>query len=278
MALTDYPLPIIHHYEMDLARIGRLQTWLTRMDKAQLKAMNISNSRIPTLPDAVELLSLVTGRLGSSRLIVSAFGLREGLLYEALPDDVAAEDPLLAAARMEGDAQGRFAGHGDQIARWISPLFQDDEPRWARIRLAACLLADVGWRANPEFRAERGMEVALHGNWVGLTAEERAVLAQALHANFGGSLTVVPALEKLARPDNLLRAMQWGLAIRLCQRLSGGAAGPLAGSSLSLQGDHILLYLDELYSDLAGEIVERRLKQIGQTMNRPVHLQIGPAQ
>jgi exopolyphosphatase/guanosine-5'-triphosphate,3'-diphosphate pyrophosphatase len=89
---------------------------------------------------------------------------------------------------------------------------------------------------------------------------------------------VVPALEKLARPDNLLRAMQWGLAIRLCQRLSGGAAGPLAGSSLSLQGDHILLYLDELYSDLAGEIVERRLKQIGQTMNRPVHLQIGPAQ
>ncbi len=275
MRLTRYPLPIIHHYEMSIGRIARLQAWLARADKAQLKAMQLSGTRLPTMPDAAEVLAHITRRLGSSSLVVSAYGLREGLLFEALPEDVAQEDPLLAAARTEGNAQGRFMGHGDKIGRWIAPLFADDSPQWARIRLAACLLADVSWRANPEFRAERGMEVALHSNWVGLNAQERAVLAQALHASFGGNAGLVPALQKLAEPTLLTRAVQWGLAIRLCQRLSGGAEGPLAGSSLTVRDGMIVLSLSERYAGLAGETVDRRLRQLGQAMGMSFLLEAG---
>ena len=56
----------------------------------------------------------------------------------------------------------------------------------ARLRHAACLLADVGWHANPEFRAERGVEIALHGNWVAIDARGRAIIAQALWTSLGG--------------------------------------------------------------------------------------------
>lgn len=268
MTLTRYPLPIIHHYEMAPGRAVALQRWIDRNDKAKVKALpTLSGARVPTLPDAAHLLSTVVARLKTSHLTVSAFGLREGLLFEALPESLRGEDPLLVGARAEGDAQGRFKGHGDHISHWIEPLFRSDPPRWERIRQAACQLADVGWRANPEFRAERGLEVALHGNWVGITAEERAVLAQALYANFGGGVSLAPGLSALASDELLKRATQWGLAIRLCQRLSGGAESPLDGSELSVRDGTIILRLDPDFACLAGETVSRRLKQLGQAMD-----------
>lgn len=271
MSLTRYPLPIIHHYEMAPGRAQALQRWIDRTGKAGGKTSGklpaVSGARVPMLPDAAHLLTTLVARLKSSHLTVSAFGLREGLLYQSLPEDKRGEDPLLAAARAEGDAQGRFVGHGDQIHRWIAPLFSGDADKWQRIRHAACLLADVGWRANPEFRAERGLEVALHGNWVGITAEERAALAQALHANFGGGVAVAAGLSALASEDMLKRATQWGLAIRLCQRLSGGAEAPLDGSKLSIADGTIVLRLQSDFAALAGETVNRRLRQLGQAMD-----------
>lgn len=267
MSLTRYPLPIIHHYEMAPARATALQRWIARTDKASVKSHPaVSGARVPTLPDAAHLLSAVVARLKSTHLTVSAFGLREGLLFQSLPTALRMEDPLLIAARAEGDAQGRFVGHGDHINRWIAPLFNGEAHKWQRVRHAACLLADVGWRANPEFRAERGLEIALHGNWVGITAEERAVLAQALHANFGGGISIAPGLTALAGEDLLKRATQWGLAIRLCQRLSGGAEAPLDGSTLTARDGTIILHLEPSFACLAGETVTRRLRQLGQAM------------
>ncbi|HZV18807.1 MAG TPA: Ppx/GppA family phosphatase [Sphingobium sp.] len=266
MQLTGYPLPILHHYEMAPERAAALLTWLTHASKAVLKAVPaLSSARLPTLPDAARLLCTIVDRFAPSRLVVSAFGLREGLLYADLPAEVASQDPLLVAARVEGEAQGRFMGHGDQISSWIAPLFMDDTAAWQRIRLAACLLADVGWRANPDFRAERGLDFALHGNWAGVSAAERAALAQALYANFGGS-GIVPTLHVLAEPAVLKRAIQWGLAIRLCQRLSGGAEGALLGSRLSIRDGTLILRLEPRYANLAGETIDRRLKQLGQAM------------
>lgn len=92
------------------------------------------------------------------------------------------------------------------------------------------------------------------------------MLAQTLHANFGGGITLAPGLDALANEDMLKRATQWGLAIRLCQRLSGGAEAPLDGSLLSMSGGTIILRLEPDFAALAGETVSRRLRQLGQAM------------
>ena len=117
--------------------------------------------------------------------MVSAYGLREGLLHQRLTPAEAALDPLIEAARDEGRQLGRFPEHGDLLDRWIAPLFADDAPGEARLRHAACLLSDTSWRANPEFRVELGIETALHGNWVAIDARERAMMAAALAASLG---------------------------------------------------------------------------------------------
>jgi exopolyphosphatase/guanosine-5'-triphosphate,3'-diphosphate pyrophosphatase len=268
MHLTGFPLPVIHNYEMPAERAEHLARVVSHMGRESLKGVPaLTGSRIPTLPGAAALLSVLVRQLGSSRLVVSAYGLREGLLFEDLPPEIRALDPLLIAAEAEGEAQGRFPGHGDLIENWIAPLFLEDGSKWRRIRRTACLLADVGWRANPDFRSERGVEVALHGNWVGIDVEGRAMLAQALHSNFGAGIGVPADVARLASPEALKRAGLWGLAIRLGQRLSGGVEGPLLSGRLEAEGDTLSLILPERHADLYGEAVERRLRQLGQAMD-----------
>jgi len=191
--------------------------------------------------------------------------LREGLLYERLSPEERALDPLIEAARDEGARLGRFTEHGDLIARWIAPLF-DDPPEDERLRHAACLLADVGWQANPEFRDERGREIALHGNWVAIDARGRAMVAQALHTALGGGMDAPEPLTALADWGELARAAQWGLAIRLGQRLSGGVAGPLKRSSVAIDGEGLALNLEPRDAALYGEAVVKRHKTLASAM------------
>jgi exopolyphosphatase / guanosine-5'-triphosphate,3'-diphosphate pyrophosphatase len=269
MHLTDYPLPVLHNYNMPPQAAVRLVRAVSRIDRKALKAIEtLSSTRIPALADAAALLATLSRQLGSSSLVVSAFGLREGLLYASLNLDEQREDPLISATRAAGARQGRFDEHGDLLARWIAPLFMHESAEDTRLRLAACLLGDVAWAASPEFRAERGVEVALHGNWVGIDARGRAMVGQALSASFGGGLMASPVITQLASPEDLGRASMWGLAMRLGQRLSGGVAGPLSVSSLAVDDRTLTLTLRPDQHSLYGEAVERRHRQLAALLGR----------
>ena len=257
--LTDYALPIIHGYTLDAPTVARLGRTIAHLSKQRLRSIpGLSSGRAATLGDANALLGLVMRELGSDHAIVSSYGLREGLLYGALDAEQRQLDPLIVGAREEGRLLGRFAEHGDLLDRWIAPLFADELPEVSRIRHAACLLADVGWHANPEFRAERGAEVALHGNWVGITAAERAVLAQALFTSLGGGATMMPAATSLADALALERAIWWGLAIRLGQRLSAGLAGPLQRTRVVADGGRVVVHFSGDDNALYSEASEKR--------------------
>ncbi|KQR83925.1 Ppx/GppA family phosphatase [Sphingomonas sp. Leaf343] len=259
MGLAGYPLPVVHQYCLAPATVAQLAAQLPLMTKQQLRDIpGLSSGRAATLPDATALLDIVLRELGSAGTVISAFGLREGLLFGMLDAPTRALDPLIVAAREEGRLLGRFPEHGDLLDRWIAPLFAHEAPSQARIRHAACLLADVGWHANPEFRAERGVEVALHGNWVAIDARERAQLAQSLFTSLGGGTLSPDPLPRLAGQQALAGAVAWGLAIRLGQRLSAGLAGPLQRSRLARDAGTVTLALPAADRALYGETVEKR--------------------
>lgn len=269
MHLNSYPLPVIHQYSMGLPAIARMGRTISHVPKSWLRAIpGLSSGRATTLGDAAALLAALLKHLEADTTIVSAFGLREGLLYGQLDAERRSEDPLIVAARDEGQRHGRFPEHGDLLDHWISPLFVSDTPELARLRLAACLLADVGWRANPEFRAERGVEIALHGNWVAIDARGRALLAQALFTSLGGGTQVPAPIESLAPAEDLKRAIVWGLAMRLGQRLSGGLAGPLRRSRLTDDGEIVTLHVSSDDLALYGEAVERRHNALATALGR----------
>lgn len=260
MALSDHPLPIVHEHVMPADRPRALVAALAKLDKAGARELGLSTSRLATLPEANLLLCALVDVLKPARLVVSSFGIREGLLYSALDPATRARDPLVEAAREAGAGLGRFPQHGELLDNWIAPLF-DDEPPCARLRLAACLLADIAWAAHPDFRADRGVDMALHGNWVAIDAPGRVRLAQALFTAFGGGRALpYPDIVALCAPEQLQRATRWGLAIRLGQRLSGGVAAGLERSRLERRGDMLRLKLKD--AALAGETVERRLRSL----------------
>ena len=268
MGLTGYPLPIVHGYCMDADTIAKLKRTIEGSTRAELRAVpGLSSGRVSTLGDAAAILSVLIRELGCARTVTSAYGLREGLLFGDLDAPARAQDPLTVATRDEGRRAARFPEHGDLLDRWLAPLFDRDAAPAARLRNAACQLADVGWRANPDFRAELGVEVALHGNWVGVDAAGRAQMAQALHASLGGSGIPEP-LTRLARADKLARATAWGLAIRLGQRLSGGLAGPLQRSRLAADEGTVTLHLAPEDRALYGETVERRHAALATALDR----------
>jgi exopolyphosphatase/guanosine-5'-triphosphate,3'-diphosphate pyrophosphatase len=235
----------------------------------------VSLSRFPTLPNANALLAALVGVLAPDRLTVSSFGIREGLLYDELPRGERALDPLIEAAREAGAGLGRFEQHGDLLDGWIAPAF-DDGPKMARLRLAACLLADIGWAAHPDFRAERGIDMALHGNWVAVDSPGRVMMAQALFCNFGGGRALpYPDVAALCSAEKLRRAANWGLAMRLGQRLSGGVAGCLRRSRLARDGDSLRLEVARRDAALLGETVERRLKTLAGEMGLRPEMAVG---
>jgi len=264
MAITGFPLPATHHYRMKPGQAAELKR-LAEVDGEWMKA--VSPARQASAPIAATLLHLVADELEPSELIVSAFGLREGLLYSALRPAMRRKDPLLEAARDAGGGEHRFGQHGDLLHEWVAPLFQD-KPSLQRLRLAACLLADVAWQAAPMFRADRGVEMALHGDWTAVDASGRVIMAQALTSNFGRDSLPDMRLQQLCKPEQLERAHCWGLAMRLGQRLSGGVASVLEQTRLNLSRTDVTLCVPHGNEALAGDAVRRRLQRLADAFGR----------
>lgn len=272
LADLEHPLPIIHQHRIDPARSAALGRLLETMPGDSLrKITRLSAGRIEILPAARTVFDALIEVLRPSAAVASAFGLREGLLFRDLAPDVRNEDPLLAAALEIGEMLGRFGDHGDLIDRWIAPLFTDDTPALARIRRTACLMSDVAWNAHPDYRAERAVEMALHGNFVAIDAHGRALLGQALCHVFGNDFQLPAGIAALLDPGESARASAWGRAIRLAQRLSGGAERGLTRSTLSLGGDHLELAVSGP-AETVGESAAKRLSQLAAALGRQARI------
>lgn len=268
LELTKHPLAVLDQHTLPRSALRRLIRATKRLSFEELRTIpGMASNRAAALPDATALLAALVNILDVPEMTVSSSGLREGLLYQALDADMRAQDPLIVAAEFEGRRLARFAPHGRAIAEWITPLFDDDAPIDSRVRLAASLLSDVAWSANPDFRAERGTEIGLHGNWRSIDIPGRILLARALYAGFGGADGEFPSMGNLVSADRLARARQWGLAIRLAQRLTGGIEAPLKASGVSVEGGKLRLCLNPGWHHLAGESVERRLRVLAHALD-----------
>jgi exopolyphosphatase/guanosine-5'-triphosphate,3'-diphosphate pyrophosphatase len=269
MKIMGHPLPIVHNHQILAERLDELRQALASRTFEELKAhTQISSGRIPTLPAVVDLLEAMIQVLGPRKVVVSAFGLREGLLYRDLDEETRDEDPLLAAAIEVGDRLGRFGDHGTSLDIWMNGLFPDESAEMQRLRLATCLLGDIAWNAHPDFRAERAVDLAIHGNWVGIDAHGRAVLGRALCSAFGGDGGFNPKLAALLRPGEVERVTAWGRALRLAQRLSGGTEVLLRKTSIDLAPGKVVLSVPEKHRMLYSDAVERRLVQLAKALGR----------
>ena len=268
MLATEFPLPITHQYRMKPTRAKELRKLVRALDPRLSGAA--APPRLAASPVAAMLLDILVDEFEPSQLVVSIYGIREGLLYSNLKPDLRSVDPLIEEARHAGGGEHRFGQHGDLLDEWIAPLF-DDPPAMRRLRLASCLLADVAWQSNPGFRADRGIEMALHGNWVAVNPSGRVIMAQTLAANFGRDRLPDDRLAQLCKQEQLTRAQCWGAAMRFGQRLSGGVGSVLKRTRLAAHGGMIELSVRRGEEALIGDQVERRFIRLAELLGcKPV--------
>ncbi|RST31201.1 Ppx/GppA family phosphatase [Sphingomonas ginkgonis] len=271
----EHPLPIIHGHRIEPRRVTRIRAVVRSSEPDELKRLaGVSSARVGSLPAGAAMLDALQRALNPKAIVASAFGLREGILYAGLDTEVRKEDPLLAAALEVGERLGRFGDHGAALDQWMAPLFTSDGAAQVRLRLAACLLADIAWNAHPDYRAERAVDLAVHGNWVGIDSEGRAILGRTLCTAFGGDGGFDPRLEALLSPEQRQSAVAWGKAIRLAQRLSGGTEALLHKTAIDLEDEAVVLHIRAKYRALCAEAVERRLKSLAETLGRKSRVEI----
>ena len=265
MHVSGYPLTILSNYQMPAeAPVDLAATVNDPAELAQTKI--VSTARAVALPGATALLAALVRLFQPEKLVTSIYGLREGLLFDQLSDAQRQQDPLIAAARFEGERLARFPFHGDMLADWIAPVFADQSAKDTRLCRAACLLADSVWNVNPEHRADHALSQALDGNWPGVVASDRAIIAAALWTVHGGKRSLPAILTQLATHGELAQAVIWGLAIRLAQRIDGGTGSALADSHINGDNDILTLHLTRHSARLRSNTLVRRLQALGDAL------------
>lgn len=277
MARAKPPIHVIHQYTIGGGDLQELCGLIARQQKTSLERMaGVSRRRIETLPYAALVMERLLARLRPERVVFSAFGLREGHLFDLLEPEERARDPLLVTAREVAADHARYGfGSAGQFEPWIAPIFVGEdagEPGWDdRLRSAACLLSDIGWAEHPDYRREHAYLRVLRLQVPGVDHTERAYLACALYVRYGGSLDdalVAPAAGLLSGPRRH-RALLLGQALRLAHTLTGGATGMLEGVRLVRTERRVELVLPPESAHLPGDVVQRRLDALTKTLKLP---------
>ena len=279
MEQTHYPLHIIHHYRIGRSEGEELARIVGKLGRRTLASIRgVSRKRVETLPFSALLLERLLRIAEPAEVVFSAYGLREGFLYDLLEKGERRKDPLIAYARDIGAREGRLGDIGTDLAEWIAPVQPPEAAASKRLVQAICHMSDIGWREHPDYRAKHGFERVLHLPAVGWTHRERVFAAMAIAHRYGGEFEESAVVDRLLDADGRKHAIAFGMALRLAYSMSGGGAiSLLKSAALRLDPDRLVLTLPAGSEALYGEAVKRRLEALGRGLDKPVSVETGAA-
>lgn len=274
MAMSGYPLRVAHQYEITRSDAVDVARFVARQSRHSLEGIEgLSKKRMETLPYAAVVLEALIDHLRLDRVVISAYGLREGLLLDAMPDDVRAREPLLEGCEALSNGRGLTPEMGPALEGWLAeafgglpPLFGGRDPI---LLAAACRLADLGSRLHPDHRGSLVFDQVLRAPIAGMNHPERAFLASVAFARHSGSPTT-PEPETIGRVlsnERRQRARALGSAIRLGCDLSGRNAALLKRTTLAIEGETLKLTADPGWADmLLGEQTAKRASTLASAL------------
>lgn len=281
MEMADYPLKVAHQYEMTRSDAIDVARFVARQSKNSLERIQgLSKKRFDTLPYSALVLDALIERLGIEKIVISAYGLREGLLLESMTPEEAGRDPLIEGCEALTTVRGLSADLGGALHRWLQPAFgQLPAVFGARepiLIAAACRLADLGARLHPDHRGDLAFEQVLRAPIAGMNHAERAFLASAAYARHSSTPSTPEAatVARILSAERRQRARALGSAIRLGCDLSGRNAALLDHCALSIEADHLILTPQPGWGDiLLGEQTAKRAQTLAQALR--LKLQLG---
>jgi exopolyphosphatase/guanosine-5'-triphosphate,3'-diphosphate pyrophosphatase len=283
MEQRNYPLHVMHGYVMrarDAADFARLVEVVQTDSLVAIDA--VSSSRRPLLAYGAATLEEIIRVAKPAEIVISACGVREGLLYERLTKEMRKRDPLIEAAQGLNHLRSRSPRHGEELCAWADAFFKSTGlPQGVeeiRLRHAACYLADIGWRAHADYRGEQALNIIAHAAFVGIDHPGRAFLALAsAYRHTGVDEDVSPSLRQLVSASMLDHARLLGAAMRVAYIVSAANDGVLPHAPLKVKDDALVLKLPSELADLANDRLMGRMRQLGRIIGREPKINVARA-
>jgi len=273
MQKANYPLQIVQQFELPAREAVNICHLIATQSPASLERIRgVTKRRMENLAYAALVLQALIEVFGFDTINFSANGLREGILFEHLPDDLKTRDPLIEGCAALGARQGITNEIGPALAQWLHDFYVTtsgfDVPDMRLIR-AASKLADMGALLHPDHRADLVCDQVLRAPIPGQNHQERVFLACALFTRYSGDpYTKEPVLiSRILGDDGLERATQLGLALRLGCDLSAKSADLLGHAHLTQQGRDLVIEAKSGWEDLLlGEQTKKRAKSLANAL------------
>ncbi len=282
MEAQDYPLRVLHGFQMKRQETLDFAAYLMKQPEPKdIPGMQfISKKRRHVVPFGALVLSRLIKRINPSEIVTSHYGVREGIVYSMLDAQQLEKDPLLSACEDMAYLRSRSPDHAFELCDWTDLLFQNgplketDEER--RLRHAACLISDIGWRTHPSFRAERTMASIAYSVYSGIDHAGRAFLALSNFFRHNGPNAKGDdqIFRPLLTPELFERARILGSAIRTAHMISAGVTGIIPKTPIFYEDDRLVIELPHPFDALDGERLARRFANLGRLFDMETEIRV----
>ena len=275
---NDYPMRTLQAYSLSAKDADNLARWSYKEGfETVLAWQGLRKRRAETLPYGGYLLSKIIKIMQPSKIVISTTGLREGLIYDAMPAELRARDSLFDGCRDLARGNLQAVNFGEPLYNFLEPAaahfphcFKPEAE--SRLRRAACYLVGIGKGLHPDYRANLVFDDVLYAPVAGLTHKERAYLALILFSSYTSAkaLPNEKALDALLSEDEQLAARAYGTAIRLAVVATGRSPDLLADFRLSVKDGALNFTAVKGAQALMSERVLHRLRKLSQITGLPL--------
>ena len=250
MRQRQYPMHIMHNYVIPTRDALEFAKLVERIEADALSSIeSVSSARRPLLAYGAAVLEEIIRQANPREIVISALGVREGLLFESLSPEDQAQDPLIVAASEFNRLRSRAPAHAEELfaldergSSTTTHLEETDEEK--RLRHAACLLSDIAWRAHPDYRAEQSHDLISNATFIGIDHPARAYLALAAsYRHVSSEVDIGLVSRSLVSARQLDRARVLGGAMRVAYILSAAMPGVLPRAPMIAQKGKVVLTL-----------------------------------
>ena len=271
---TGYPLHVMHGYVIPAKEALDFSSLVHRVNTETLSQIEVvADARRPLLSYAALVLEHVVRLARPKEVVISALGVREGLLYSLLNAEERQGSPDRRGMGAQSAAVALSAITARSCAwtdRFIASSGLDETAEERRLRQAACLLADIGWRAHPDYRGEQSLNIIANAAYVAIDHPGRTFLALAVFFRHVGLIDeeLSPRLRELASTRVLDRARVLGAVLRVAYLVSASTPGVLPKTPMLVEKGRLVLRFENGLKALAGERVFVRLRQLARLIGR----------
>lgn len=272
MMQTEYPVRVMHGYTMSARDCAELVSLVARSEPGALPSIEaVSSARRPLLAYGAVVLDELMRRARPKNIVISTFGVREGMLYEALDAGRQHQDPLLIAAGKLNKLLSRSSAYGDDLVRWTagfvtsSDLSETAEEQ--RLRDAACLLSEINWRAHPDYRGYDSGNIVISAQLPGIDHPGRQFLSRVASLRYLGVDDSQPeAAGNLLTPRWIERANVLASVIRVASILTAGMPGVLPRTPMRCVNGKVSVTLPPEFAGLMNERLQTRVKHVAKLL------------